>query len=63
LKSLKRADKIQAPVLFGRNGKLDKYFEADGLNEEFKTFLEVEAGRAVANYQFLKDLFSSLGNA
>lgn len=58
-KSKKRVDKIQVPVLFGRNGKLDKYFEADGLNEEFKTVLEVEAGRAVANYQFLKDLFQA----
>ncbi|MFS4456943.1 hypothetical protein [Maribacter sp. 2304DJ31-5] len=58
-RSKKRVDKIQVPVLFGRNGKLDKYFEADGLNEEFKTVLEVEAGRAVANYQFLKDLFQA----
>ncbi len=58
-KSKKRADRIHVPVLFGRNGKLDKYFEADGLNEEYKTVIEVEAGRAVANYQFLKDLFQA----
>ena len=41
------------------DGKLDKYFEADGLNAEFKTVIEVEAGRGYANNQFLKDLFQA----
>ena len=41
------------------NGKLDKYFEADGLNAEYKTVIEVEAGRGYANNQFLKDLFQA----
>jgi hypothetical protein len=58
-KSKKRNDKIQVPVLFGRNGKLEKYFEADGINTETKTVIEVEAGRGVTNYQFLKDLFQA----
>ena len=58
-KSRKREDKIQVPVLFGRNGLIEKYFDADGYNEEKKIVIEVEAGRAVTNYQFLKDLFQA----
>lgn len=58
-KSKKSNDKIKVPVLFGPNGKLEKYFDADGYNESTKTVIEVEAGRAVTNYQFLKDLFQA----
>ncbi len=58
-KSKLRADKIHVPVLFGRNGSLEKYFEADGLNSNTKTVIEVEAGRGVTNHQFLKDLFQA----
>lgn len=58
-KSKKSDDKIKVPVLFGPNGKLEKFFDADGYNEETKTVIEVEAGRAVTNYQFLKDLFQA----
>ncbi len=58
-KSKKQVDKIHVPVLFGKNGGLDKYFEADGLNTETKTVIEVEAGRGVTNHQFLKDLFQA----
>tara|TARA_B100001564_G_C20345604_1_gene536577 strand:+ start:121 stop:591 length:471 start_codon:yes stop_codon:yes gene_type:complete len=57
--SKKKEGKIHVPVLFGMNGKLDKYFEADGLNAEHKTVIEVEAGRGYANNQFLKDLFQA----
>lgn len=58
-KSKKLTDKIKVPVLFGQNGKLEKYFDADGYNITTKTVIEVEAGRAVTNYQFLKDLFQA----
>ena len=58
-KSKKTVDKIKVPVLFGINGKLEKYFEADGYDKISKTVIEVEAGRAVTNYQFLKDLFQA----
>ncbi|SDF29087.1 hypothetical protein [Epilithonimonas hungarica] len=58
-KSKKNADKIKVPVLFGINGKLEKYFDADGFNPITRTVIEVEAGRAVTNYQFLKDLFQA----
>jgi len=58
-KSKKSNDKIKVPVLFGQNGKLEKYFDADGYSKSTKTVIEVEAGRAVTNYQFLKDLFQA----
>lgn len=58
-KSKKTEGKIQVPVLFGKNGTLEKYFEADGLNKTTKTVIEVEAGRGVTNHQFLKDLFQA----
>jgi hypothetical protein len=53
------ADKISVPVLFGKNGAPAKLFEADAYHEELRVVVEVEAGRAVTNYQFLKDLFQS----
>jgi hypothetical protein len=55
----KAEQKIQVPVLFGLNGKLEKYFDADGYNIETKSVIEIEAGRAVTNFQFLKDLFQA----
>ena len=53
------AEKISIPVLFGMNGKAAKSFEADAYHSHFKLVLEVEAGRAVTNYQFLKDIFQA----
>lgn len=58
-KSKKSIDKIKVPVLFGVNGRLEKYFDADAFNSKTNTVIEVEAGRAVTNYQFLKDLFQA----
>lgn len=55
----KSDERIRVPVLFGRNGKVEKSFDADAYNSSTKTVLEVEAGRAVMNYQFLKDLFEA----
>ena len=56
----KRAsEKIKVPVLFGRNGRVEKYFEADAWNKAEKVVFEVEAGRGFANNQFLKDLFQA----
>ena len=57
--SKKIEGKIQVPVLFGLNGRLEKSFEADGIHEETGTVIEVEAGRGVTNYQFLKDIFQA----
>lgn len=53
------ADRIRVPVLFGRNGYLEKAFDADGYHEEAGFVVEVEAGRGVTNFQFLKDLFQA----
>ncbi len=58
-KSKKAEDKIRVLVLFGRNGSFEKYFEADCYNPHEKVVIEVEAGRAVTNYQFLKDIFQA----
>ncbi|QEG40435.1 hypothetical protein [Roseimaritima ulvae] len=55
----KAADKISVPVLFGLNGQLEKSFDADAYHADSGLVLEVEAGRAVANNQFLKDLFQA----
>lgn len=49
--------KISVPVLFGSNGRTEKSFDVDAWHEEAGFVVEVEAGRAVANNQFLKDLF------
>jgi hypothetical protein len=34
-------------------------FDADAYHAETRTVLEIEAGRAFTNYQFLKDLFQA----
>lgn len=55
----KKGQKIHVPVLFGLNGRIEKSFEADAYHRQEDFVLEVEAGRAVANNQFLKDLFQA----
>ncbi len=52
-------DKIVVPVLFGRKGKILKCFNADAHAGSVGWVLEVEAGRAVDNNQFLKDIFQA----
>ena len=60
VESGKTADsKIRVPVLYGANGKVEKAFDADAYHRTQKVVIEVEAGRAVTNYQFLKDLFQA----
>lgn len=51
--------KVRVPVLFGRRGKTDKTFEVDAYSPATQTVIEVEAGRAFINNQFLKDLFEA----
>ncbi|MCR5861018.1 hypothetical protein LRS05_02150 [Flavobacterium sp. J372] len=51
--------KISVPVLFGYNNNIDKSFNADAVSHDGKIVIEVEAGRAVANNQFLKDIFQA----
>ena len=52
-------DKIKVPVLFSMNNKIDKFFDADALSADGRIVLEVEAGRAYSNNQFLKDVFQA----
>ena len=58
-KSKRCEDLVSVPVLFGLNGKIEKSFEADAYYEDAKYVIEVEAGRGVTNYQFLKDFFEA----
>ena len=51
--------KISVPVLFGVNNKIDKSFYADALSNDGRIVIEVEAGRATENNQFLKDIFQA----
>ena len=55
----RKNDKISVPVLFGFDNKIDKSFNADALSKDGKIVIEVEAGRAVDNNQFLKDIFQA----
>ena len=51
--------KIKVPVLFSLNNRIDKFFDADAVSADGKIVLEVEAGRAYVNNQFLKDVFQA----
>jgi hypothetical protein len=55
----KSYEKIRIPVLFGLDNKIDKEFNADALSNDSKIVVEVEAGRASDNNQFLKDIFQA----
>ena len=58
-KSKSRKHKVPVPVLFGLDNQIDKSFNADALSNDGKIVIEVEAGRAVDNNQFLKDIFQA----
>ncbi len=58
-KSKRSDDLVAVPVLYGVNGKVEKSFEADGYQADSGYVIEVEAGRAVVNNQFLKDFFEA----
>jgi hypothetical protein len=55
----KSNEKIRIPVLFGLDNKIDKEFNADALSKDGRIVIEVEAGRALDNNQFLKDIFQA----
>lgn len=52
-------DKIKVPVLFSLNNRIDKSFDADAVSNDGRIVIEVEAGRAYSNNQFLKDVFQA----
>ena len=53
------SEKIDVPVLFGYDNKIDKSFYTDALSEDGKIVIEVEAGQATENHRFLKDIFEA----
>lgn len=57
--SKSKDDKIEVPVLFGFDNKIDKSYNADALSEDGKIVIEVEAGRATENNQYMKDIFQA----
>ena len=56
-KSKAKADLVRVPVLYGENGREALAFEVDAFDPVNNTVVEIEAGRAFTNYQFLKDFF------
>lgn len=58
-KSKCNTEKIDVPVLFGNDNRIDKFFNADALSNDGRIVIEVEAGRATENNQFLKDIFEA----
>lgn len=58
-KSKHKDGKIDVPVLFGENNVVDKLFYADALSRDGKIVIEIEAGWATENNQFLKDIFEA----
>lgn len=52
-------EKIPVPVLFGLNNRIDKHFDADALSSDGRIVIEGEAGRALVNNAFLKDIFQA----
>ena len=55
----KKELKIDVPVLFGRDNEIDKSFYADAISNDGKTVIEIEAGQAIDNHRFLKDIFEA----
>jgi hypothetical protein len=55
--SFQHKDKIVFKIQTKYHDELQ--FHADAYQEETKTIIEVEAGRAVVNYQFLKDFYQA----
>lgn len=53
------SEKIDVPVLFGCDNRIDKSFYADALSEDGRIVIEVEAGQAIENHRFLKDIFEA----
>lgn len=52
-------EKIDVPVLFGVDNRIDKSFYADALSQDGRIVIEVEAGQATENHRFLKDIFEA----
>ncbi|MCL2753375.1 MAG: hypothetical protein FWE44_04415 [Defluviitaleaceae bacterium] len=58
-KGKKAGQKIRVPVLFGLNNNIDKEYNADAWSLDGKIVVEVEAGRATENNQYMKNIFQA----
>ncbi len=58
-KGKSKGSKIDVPVLFGVDNRIDKSFYADALSTNGRIVIEVEAGQATENHRFLKDIFEA----
>lgn len=54
-----KKEKIDVPVLFGLDNSVDKKFFADALSNDGRIVIEIEAGQALENHRFLKDIFEA----
>ena len=54
-----KGEKIDVPVLFGVDNRIDKSFYADALSHDGRIVVEVEAGQRTENNHFLKDIFEA----
>ncbi len=54
-----KSEKIDVPVLFGLGNTVDKQFYADALSDDGRIVIEIEAGQALDNHRFLKDIFEA----
>lgn len=50
---------VDYPVLYGANNVPSKTFQADALSSDGRIIIEIEAGQALDNFRFLKDLFEA----
>lgn len=55
----RKTERLKMPVLFKDRGQAEKTFQADAFHPGEGIVVEVEAGRATSNYQFLKDFFEA----
>ena len=55
----KKSETIPMPVLIGDNDRPEQTFLVDAYSEDYKTVVEIEAGQAVVNHRFLKDIFEA----
>lgn len=58
-KKILKKGTVNYPVLYGANNIPSKTFQADALSSDGTIIIEVEAGQALDNFRFLKDLFEA----
>lgn len=59
LERVRRKERVMVPVLFGRNGEMERAFNADGIHRIFRTVLEIEAEKTVSCNLYLQALMQA----